>query len=699
MIDYSKKLMLEDGLPGFLTDKDGHDVMGQYLTRDSLIIEVLKNAIPASKKLFNKKSGSKDRLNEEMIRIFASCNFRKIINHYVIGFMAVKTIDVHRSLEIFFIDYAINKLGLKSFASDYIIEYSCDKYIWLELLSVDSEHRKNSLPDRSELLGPMISILSFIDEKTELSKEEIELVSIAMFSVASWYNSIIPISILVNKVVEARPLFSVFESQLQRADMFLTLSNYHGFDDPEMKRLVDTRIITGTIFEIVNGFFDKDNVLVTDLMKMVDMISVITPLLMKRLTEIYKKESIEITKSGLRHIHAVYLKNEAAISDVFKSKGIDPTFTKKSQSITDMVMLVNDLNAAESILEFVKSECLELSNKTDLIFNINDKIQSIKNEKSDLISKSGEQFPDMDKMNSLFERFNEQSGLLASSFVSLYETAFDTEALRAKVEESAIQTKSNADSKHRLLAVCTERFGEKKNDLVEVVDKPEQQIEMIPASQLLSIKDELASLYDHCSVVENEVSELQEKLHAEVQKGNFLRDTNDKLKTAQLASNSLRTDDVNALRVVLSSPADATPEMLLNVYSILYKDRFVVLPSAYRSAEKSATFKYTDRLASHFNTLMTSYLDAITSGQPDTQARVVFGRGVYSAKESETVQQAPTLRVHREFEINGEKVLMLQHLSIGVADSLVETIRVYFKIINGIVYIGHCGGHLPTRQS
>ena len=95
---------------------------------------------------------------------------------------------------------------------------------------------------------------------------------------------------------------------------------------------------------------------------------------------------------------------------------------------------------------------------------------------------------------------------------------------------------------------------------------------------------------------------------------------------------------------------------------------------------------------------MTGYLDAIKGGQPDAQAKAMFG-GAYSAKESETVMGNPELRSYREFEVNGEKTLMLQHLTIGVSNSASDTIRVYFKIIDGVIYIGYCGEHLPLRQS
>lgn len=81
----------------------------------------------------------------------------------------------------------------------------------------------------------------------------------------------------------------------------------------------------------------------------------------------------------------------------------------------------------------------------------------------------------------------------------------------------------------------------------------------------------------------------------------------------------------------------------------------------------------------------------------DSEARKVFGKNEYAAKESETLSKRA--KKMRTFEYAGEQVTMYRHLKIGVEDDVTKTIRVHFhwdpeseKIV-----IGHCGEHLPLN--
>ena len=84
----------------------------------------------------------------------------------------------------------------------------------------------------------------------------------------------------------------------------------------------------------------------------------------------------------------------------------------------------------------------------------------------------------------------------------------------------------------------------------------------------------------------------------------------------------------------------------------------------------------------------------------DIQARTVFGKNEYAAKESETVMANKAMKRQRTFTYEGQDVEMFRHLKIGVDDDVTRTIRVHFhwdsekqKIV-----IGYCGKHLLLRK-
>lgn len=569
-------------------------------------------------------------------------------------------------------------------------------------MCVDSLLDSQQLPGPTEVVGSLAAILGFLEGRTELSQSELKSVSIAMFAVASWYDSILPIALLTERFQNTQKLFGMFENQLRTVNSLLDVSYLDSLEDPALRRLIDLKIIQKKVAGFLCDMMSEKSTQASHILSLLDSAAVLTPLFTKRMVNILQEESIATTQSGLQRIIDCYLESETMLADHFKKNGIDPYLSKKKELMTELALSSDSLTTAETLLMLVSAECMY---GCEMIDNINDmalQIDKTKDEKSALIAKSGDQFPDMVKMNALYEQFNKQTAQFLTCMSDLFTSAFDVNAMRVKIDEARKEEVTAAGEYQNLLVSYQKRFGLLPEPVVEPVDvqahEQDPLLNNVMASELVAARDELAGLYEHNALVERQLTTLEEKLRVETQKTLSLQDGNDKLKAAQLHSRSLSDGDIDALRVVVSSPAEATPEMLLNVYSILYKDKLVVLPNAYRTAKKSSTFKYTDRLAGHFNTLMTSYLDAISNGQPDTQAREVFGRGVYSAKESESVQLAPTLRCHREFEVNGKKVLMLQHLSIGVAESLAETIRVYFKIIEGVVYIGHCGEHLPTSQ-
>ena len=109
-------------------------------------------------------------------------------------------------------------------------------------------------------------------------------------------------------------------------------------------------------------------------------------------------------------------------------------------------------------------------------------------------------------------------------------------------------------------------------------------------------------------------------------------------------------------------------------------------------------FKYGRKLFALLNTLATDYWEALAGGQPDAEARRVFGAG-FAAKESERVEAHKGARNRRTFTYLGAEYQMMKHLKIGVKDSASETIRVHFEWLpdERLLLIGHCGAHIPFK--
>lgn len=142
------------------------------------------------------------------------------------------------------------------------------------------------------------------------------------------------------------------------------------------------------------------------------------------------------------------------------------------------------------------------------------------------------------------------------------------------------------------------------------------------------------------------------------------------------------------------------PASMLRLVETLYgKDRVVVLASAYKSAEQSASFQFVPKLYELVTRLVTDYLDALAAGKPDSEARHILG-GSYRANESEATVNTRSLAKLRMFEYEGKTVEMFQHLAIGVENSDSRTIRCHFHwdVAKRRIVIGYLGPHLPTRD-
>jgi hypothetical protein len=139
-----------------------------------------------------------------------------------------------------------------------------------------------------------------------------------------------------------------------------------------------------------------------------------------------------------------------------------------------------------------------------------------------------------------------------------------------------------------------------------------------------------------------------------------------------------------------------TPEQSLLVVRKLFSDRVTVLPSAFRSAKQSKSFKYPARVLDLLRKLAIDYFGAIRSGgKGDAQAGQIFGDS-YSARDSDTVENNKRARDLRRFDYEGVSVEMMGHLKIGVKPSASETIRIHFMwdAERERIVIGYCGPHL-----
>ncbi len=63
----------------------------------------------------------------------------------------------------------------------------------------------------------------------------------------------------------------------------------------------------------------------------------------------------------------------------------------------------------------------------------------------------------------------------------------------------------------------------------------------------------------------------------------------------------------------------------------------------------------------------------------DSDARKVFRRNEYAAKEPETIMKNRAMRRQRTFEYQGKSIQVFRHVKIGVKDGGSETIRVHFE--------------------
>lgn len=145
----------------------------------------------------------------------------------------------------------------------------------------------------------------------------------------------------------------------------------------------------------------------------------------------------------------------------------------------------------------------------------------------------------------------------------------------------------------------------------------------------------LALALNEVAALENELSDLKRDNHQALAKS--ARHPS----AGPLASIDDKAIPATLLRKIIREPKRLTPVDVLTIMSGVARERMKVLPSAWKSAQESERFEYSERLIELIDRLVFDYRDAIGSGRPDAEARNILG-SAYSAKESHTVSLAPT---------------------------------------------------------
>jgi hypothetical protein len=148
--------------------------------------------------------------------------------------------------------------------------------------------------------------------------------------------------------------------------------------------------------------------------------------------------------------------------------------------------------------------------------------------------------------------------------------------------------------------------------------------------------------------------------------------------------------------VVAAIRNESSLEQSLHLISAIFPDRVIILESAFSSAQDSDKrgFAHQSVALDLLMKLSDTYWKLLSDGKGDGQARLVFGKNDFSAKESESLSSDGKKR--RTFSYLGRDMFMEKHLKHGVKDSSSETLRVHFDWLSDQrkIVIGHCGKHL-----
>ncbi len=267
---------------------------------------------------------------------------------------------------------------------------------------------------------------------------------------------------------------------------------------------------------------------------------------------------------------------------------------------------------------------------------------------------------------------------------------------------------------HKLAQLLEKRFGaisdeQRRNQLDELTRNYKQEVTLLD-TKLRQAEQEKREVWRLGSAAEaekqREIDQLKDdltRLNADhdhlKQQAYTLRQERASLNQSLFSRDAEKVSfGIEVERAFLNIVADTlTPRQSLEVIQSLFADRIVLLPSAIQSAQASEHFHHRAQLFRLLWKLAKEYWPRLINNQGDTEARAIFGDD-FAARESEsTTTNAIALRA-RTFEYQGQPLVMLKHLRIGVKQGVHETIRVHFEWLatERKLVIGHCGSHLPT---
>jgi len=170
-----------------------------------------------------------------------------------------------------------------------------------------------------------------------------------------------------------------------------------------------------------------------------------------------------------------------------------------------------------------------------------------------------------------------------------------------------------------------------------------------------------------------------------------------RIKALKARNQGLTHKQIEALRNLANSRVKSLSDALL-LLETLFSERFEILQSARKSAEKAVEFKYPDKAWDLLKTLASQYWESIQNGG-DSVAKGCFTENTFASRESESVENKKEAMKRRTFRYNGREIIMWKHLKIGIKDSISETWRCHFEFDQKkkVIVIGHCGRHLEFK--
>lgn len=268
-----------------------------------------------------------------------------------------------------------------------------------------------------------------------------------------------------------------------------------------------------------------------------------------------------------------------------------------------------------------------------------------------------------------------------------------TNGYRKRLHFSPADVRAKRQKDHREFLKQKHSELQQTGDYEELLSEAFEQIDSYD-STIENLKAEHQQIVDDFEMEKMQLEDEKELLAEEVRVNRFtILELKRQLGSANAGEQQLDVEFIQVLSEALYR--EPSPEQCLKLVGAMYPSRIVVLDSALESARDSASFRQGRKLIGLLFKLATEYIDALSEGG-DSRAKDIFGKS-YSANESETVERSPELSRLRRFYYNGEYVYMYKHLKIGVADSVIETIRVHFywDSVKSAIVIGYCGPHLP----